>query len=55
MNDYLVHVLIGGYALCNFTPAVPGDWPPGHKWVHQGDVDAATCDKCRRTLESVKR
>lgn len=33
MNVTKVHVLLHGFALCEFTLRVPRDWPEGHVWI----------------------
>ena len=42
----IVHVLHRGFTLCQFCTALPGDWPPGHKWVGRDDIKNATCQEC---------
>lgn len=44
-----VHVLHGGWALCPL-PGIPGEWPPGHRWVAVADAEKATCPHCLREM-----
>lgn len=48
--DLVVHVLLGGQALCG-KPGLPGEWEPGHRWVSavsddHGPREAANCPGC---------
>lgn len=41
-----VHVLRYGFPLCQFTDAVPADWPAGNVWTDRFDVGSITCAEC---------
>lgn len=41
----IVHVLRLGFPVCDFSRAVPADWPPGHSWAPEGDP-AVNCIEC---------
>lgn len=45
-----IHILRHGLPLCRFTERVPKDWPEGHTWVDETQVETATCAPCIRTL-----
>jgi len=61
-----VHILSGGFPLCNFAgsitvdngppprivPATPDSWPIGHSWVGREDFEVATCKACRERVRS---
>lgn len=41
----IVHILWEGRAMCGME-GLPGDWPPGHKWVALNDAGAADDVSC---------
>ena len=41
-----VHVLHRGSPLCGFSRKVPGEWPPGHRWVRVEEAMDASCRAC---------
>jgi hypothetical protein len=61
-----VHILSGGFALCNFSspiildngppprmlPPTPDTWPVGHSWVGREDFEQCTCTACRERARS---
>lgn len=61
-----VHILSGGFPLCNFAgsitldngppprmvPMTPDMWPIGHCWVGREDFEKATCGACRQRARS---
>jgi oligoribonuclease len=50
-----VHVLYEGLALCGFWSGVPGEWPPGHRWVsyqEEGVLDHSNCDACKANFHN---
>lgn len=51
-GEETVHVLRYGWPLCDFSPDVPGKWPPGHVWVTLSEKKAATCRSCREAAAS---
>jgi hypothetical protein len=43
----VVHILQGGFALCGMGEALfPGEWPEGHRWTYEWDLDNVTCEVC---------
>lgn len=48
MTTPTVHILFVGHALCGFCDyALPGEWPPGHRWTRIEDAAReATCERC---------
>ena len=42
----IVHVLNRGQPYCGFSPALPAEWPAGHRWVGQDEAALATCPRC---------
>ncbi len=43
-----VHILRYGSPMCRFTTALPGSWPPGHRWVSfEDDLSDVDCESCR--------
>jgi hypothetical protein len=44
--DPKVHILHERLPLCRFTDAIPGHWPPGHRWVPSDEPTHANCERC---------
>jgi hypothetical protein len=53
--NLVVHILLHGFPLCQFTAAVPREWPRDHKWVGVDDVADATCPGCLKAVEDARQ
>lgn len=52
----VVHVLHHGRVLCGFSDKVPGEWPPGHRWISIIDEWAhLNCEECRKRVREFAR
>lgn len=51
----IVHTLWRGRLPCNFTKALPRDWPPGHAWVGHNAADAITCPACKQWAQEFNK
>jgi hypothetical protein len=50
LEGVTMHILKFGVSHCGM-PGVPGDWPPGNRWISFESPDlraATTCEECRR-------
>lgn len=55
MIDATVHILKFGFPLCEFTKAIPRDWPPQNYWVSvydQSRHNRVNCEKCKQKLKT---
>lgn len=57
MSDLVVHYLLRGLTLCQFTRELPGSWPANHTWVslpsHREQNKDANCQTCREVLDQL--
>jgi hypothetical protein len=48
----IVHVLIAGQTPCGME-GLPGNWPAGHKWARENDIEHVTCPECLEFLKGL--
>jgi hypothetical protein len=48
----IIHILVRGLPICNFSYELPCNWPIGHKWVRAEEYNEATCPSCKKISEA---
>ena len=55
-TEQTVHALLHGQPLCEFSSAVPAEWPAGHVWTQIEDIENINCSFCKqRARELLER
>ncbi len=52
-GNQIVHALLHGLPLCEFSIDVPAKWPPGHQWTEIRDIGNINCTGCKRKAEMI--
>lgn len=51
----IVHALLAGKPLCNFSDSVPAQWPHGHIWTTIKHAESITCPSCKKEAERIRK